>query len=74
MCIRDRHYSCESEETVFELYPRTNIDAQDNTRLGFKVLDINTLISDFKIETTYDFNGKNIYVVKDPDGRKVEIS
>lgn len=68
------HYSCEYEDTVFELYPKTIQTGLDNIRIGFKVTDINLIISQLEILSSYEFAGNKIYVVLDPDGRKVEIS
>lgn len=68
------HYSCEHEGTVFELYPKTNQTNLDNIRLGFKVADIKNIISQLDLSSSYEFSGNTIYVVVDPDGRKIEIS
>ncbi len=68
------HYSAEIDGFVFELYPNKGVEPMDNTRIGFKIDNLNTLIKNFEIDSPYEFNGSNIYVVKDPDGRKVELS
>lgn len=68
------HYSCESDGCVFELYPNTDQGVSDRTRLGFQVVGIDKVVDNVKVETTYEYNGVSIYVVSDPDGRKVEIS
>ena len=68
------HYSSEHEDCVFELYPNKGEEPSDNTRLGFKVDNPQETISGLNISGTYEFNGKSIYVIIDPDGRKVEIS
>ena len=69
-----RHYSCEHDGSVFELYPNKGRRPQDNNRLGFKVLDLDSIIKNFSIIDSYEFAGKKIYVVTDPDGRSVEVS
>ena len=68
------HYSCEHDGCVFELYPNNDEQPKDNNRLGFKVLDIAKVIKGTVVSNTYEYNGKTIYMVTDPDGRKVEIS
>ncbi len=67
------HYSSEYECTVFELYP-SNEKPTDNTRLGFQINNLEVALQALTISSEYKFNGKTIYVVVDPDGRKVEIS
>jgi catechol 2,3-dioxygenase-like lactoylglutathione lyase family enzyme len=68
------HYSCEYDGFVFELYPNKGESPLDNSRLGFKVSDINNVIKNLAIIETYEFSDKTIHVTTDPDGRKVEIS
>jgi catechol 2,3-dioxygenase-like lactoylglutathione lyase family enzyme len=68
------HYSCEHEGTVFELYPNKGESPQDNNRLGFKVSNLSDIIKNVAITSTYEFAGNTVYVLTDPDGRKVEIS
>lgn len=69
-----KHYSCEYDGFVFELYPNKGETPQDNNRLGFKVSDISNIINKIPITDSYEFNGNKIYVLTDPDGRKIEIS
>lgn len=68
------HYSCVINEFVFELYPNNGQKTNDNNRLGFKVSELENIISKATISDSYEFSGNKIYVLKDPDGRKVEIS
>lgn len=67
------HYSCEYDDCVFELYPNKGEPPMDNNRLGFKVSNLDCIIKNISINSTYEFAGKTIYVITDPDGRKVEI-
>ena len=68
------HYSCEHEGVVFELYPNKGEATNDNVRLGFKVSDLALKIAALPVTSSYQFNGETVYVVIDPDGRKVELS
>ena len=68
------HYSSEQNNIVFELYPNKGLAPNDNIRLGFKVKSINILIKRLEIIGSYEFNNNTIYIVKDPDNRKVELS
>ena len=71
------HYSTSIGNLVIELYPLTQ-DIADNTRLGFSINtdNIEEYLKDNKIEidSKYTFNNIVTSVVKDPDGRKVELS
>ena len=68
------HYSCEHDGCVFELYPNKGDIPQDNNRLGFNVSDLANIIKNVGVISSYEFSNKTIYVLTDPDGRKVEIS
>lgn len=68
------HYSCEHDGSVFELYPNKGESPSDNSRLGFKVSDIEMIVNQVTITDSYEFTGNKTYVVTDPDGRKVEIN
>ena len=68
------HYSCEYEGMVFELYPNKGKVAEDNTRLGFRLDNISSIVSKFEMTDSYEFGGCIVHVVTDPDGRKVELS
>ena len=71
------HYSTSMGNLVIELYPSTQ-NIIDNTRLGFSINtdDLENYLKDkqIDIDTTYAFNNTIIFVVKDPDGRKVELT
>lgn len=68
------HFACEINETVFELYPKDSNTMTDKSRLGFKVSDLSRVLTKVQVSSTYEYAGQTIYVVVDPDGRKVEIS
>lgn len=68
------HYSSCIESLVFEIYPIAKGEVPCNSRLGFSIQHIEQLIAKIEIHSQYEFNGKIIYVVVNPDGRKVEIS
>lgn len=68
------HYSCEHDGCVFELYPSKTKPPRENSRLGFKVQDVASIIKQLPPTESYEYSGHKIYVVTDPDGRKVEIS
>lgn len=72
------HYSSELDDFVFELYPvsktsNTETEPTDNTRLGFNISNIKQVVSNLNIISQYEFNGNTIYIVADPDGRKIEL-
>jgi len=69
-----KHYSCQHDGCVFELYPNNGHAPLDNNRLGFKVKDINEIMSQLTATSSYNFNGKSVYIFVDPDGRKVEVT
>ena len=68
------HYAATIDHTVFELYPRKPGEAFDNVRLGFKVDDLELVIQSLDIIDKREFDGEVVYVVEDPDGRRVEVS
>ena len=67
------HYATYVGEMVLELYPLKKGLEIEQSRLGFSV-ELHCLES-MKDEaiSCYEFNGQNIVVVQDPDGRKVEL-
>lgn len=67
------HYSSQDAGFVFELYPLAENEEAGNSRIGFSVKDIQQVLSQVTITSQHEFNGKQIYVVPDPDGRKVEL-
>ncbi|MAM86197.1 MAG: guanosine polyphosphate pyrophosphohydrolase [unclassified Hahellaceae] len=68
------HYSSQDAGFVFELYPLAENDAVGNSRLGFSVKDVQQVLSQLSIANQHEFNGKQIYTIRDPDGRVVELS
>lgn len=73
----DEHYASVFDEMVFELYPLKSPYVVDNTRLGF-TLEIKKLreyleSQEIKIISEYIYEGVDIFVVNDPDMRKVEL-
>ncbi|MEL7968760.1 VOC family protein [Vreelandella neptunia] len=68
------HYSSENAGFVFELYPLVSSESVANTRLGFSVEGLDNIIPDLDLVDQYEFGGKHVYIVQDPDGRKVELS
>ena len=67
------HYATTIGSLVLELYP-LGTNSIDNIRLGF-TLDNKNILEDENIEivSEYFFNDVMIYVIADPDGRKIEI-
>ena len=67
------HYSTNINGCVFELYPSLDKESLDGTRLGFEVQRIDDVLSQVDVLDTYVFHDRKVYVVADPDGRKVEL-
>jgi len=72
------HYARESDGMVFELYPAKSASTDELTALGFGVNDLDktqAVLSELKCapsapkETPWG----RTFVVRDPDGRRVEI-
>ncbi len=68
------HYACENNACVFELYPNNGQPPQDNNRIGFKVSNLPEVMRHISAFESYELAGNTIYIVTDPDGRKVELS
>lgn len=76
------HYSCRLGATVFELYPflKGQKEADHSTRLGFEVENLDVLIEELRrmeipiIQAPKSSEFGYFAVVKDLDGRKVELS
>ena len=70
------HYSCCVGNMVLELYPLLD-NCIDNIRLGFYIdidnIDTYLSIQNIEIISTYIFNNYKVYVIKDPDNRKIEL-
>lgn len=72
------HYACEESSGVIELYPAGPDQSVDATGLGFATKEIQKLSSDFesrgfKPQPIQDRPWGRTFVVRDPDGRRVEI-
>lgn len=67
-----KHYSTQIEDLVFELYPATHRYPACKTRLGFEpsvpVEKLRLIARD-----SYNVKEKKVYVLHDPDGRKVGL-
>ena len=68
------HYSSSLDGLIFELYPAPKDEITCNSRIGFRLNNIDEFIPKLEIHSQHEFDGHKIYVVVDPDGRKVEIS
>lgn len=68
------HYSSQVAGFVLELYPLSGNETVGNSRIGFSLKDIQQVLSQVVTAGQYEFNGRKVYVVRDPDGRKVELS
>ncbi|MBX2878138.1 MAG: glyoxalase/bleomycin resistance/extradiol dioxygenase family protein [Saprospiraceae bacterium] len=74
------HYAAEMGILVFEIYPlsdqQTIVDS--STRLGFEVLQLDNLIAalsvDVILKKPYQSEWGYQALVRDPDGRKVELT
>jgi catechol 2,3-dioxygenase-like lactoylglutathione lyase family enzyme len=73
------HYAHEDDRGVFELYPATTAASGDMTGLGFQVQDLGEA-SRRMAEAQHapgpirDNPWGRSFVVRDPDGRRVEVS
>ncbi|MGP9768627.1 VOC family protein [Halomonas sp. AOP13-D3-9] len=67
------HYSSQNAGFVFELYPLAENETVGNTRVGFSVKHIPQVLSQMATATQQESNGKQVCIVRDPDGRKVEL-
>ena len=72
------HFATYVGKTVVELYPLTEGSAIENIRLGFSVdvEDVENHLKEMQIEilSSYEFEGKMVFVVSDLEGRKIELS
>ena len=73
------HYAAQTGTTTFEIYPllKSQTKADTSTRLGFTIDNfeafLQSLKSEFILTTPQLTEWGEMAVVKDPDGRKVEI-
>ncbi|MDA9004135.1 VOC family protein [bacterium] len=68
------HFASCDHGVVFELYPAKTTPIQDDTRLGFTIENLDTIIHTLPVVNTYLWDHKMHYILVDPDGRKIEIS
>jgi len=74
------HFAAETSGMIFELYPCRKNEVVSNVRLGFKFKPYELKTQQIKpwviaqAKTTYiDNDGNVIYVLVDPDKRKIEV-
>jgi len=74
------HFATKNGETVFEIYPASSLCLPDAVRLGFRVVSVDETLSKLG-QMGVDIVGGpqesawgRRAVIKDPDGRRVEIS
>lgn len=73
------HYAHEDERGVLEIYPASrSADVSDQTGLGFAVADLAAVRAElaaggFAPVTITDNPWGTTFVVRDPDGRRVEV-
>ncbi|PXX99640.1 VOC family protein [Halomonas sp. LBP4] len=67
------HYASQDAGMVFELYPLFENEAVDNTRLGFIIPDLEKVLSHLEIANRHKIAGREVYIVQDPDDRKIEL-
>lgn len=67
------HYASEEAGFVFELYPLAENEQAGHSRIGFSIKDLQQVRSQVAIASQYEVDGKQVYVIQDPDGRKVEL-
>jgi catechol 2,3-dioxygenase-like lactoylglutathione lyase family enzyme len=73
-----QHYACEDEHGVFELYPATHELNGDMTGLGFDSAGVDALRAEllaagFEPGPIQQQPWGRVFVVRDPDGRRVEM-
>lgn len=67
------HYSTTLNGTVLELYPNNNQPPSDNVRLGFCIQNLTRTLVSQTVISRYQNDKETVYIVQDPDGRKVEL-
>ncbi len=69
------HYSCSLGETVLEFYPADGPEAPTEIRLGLALPDLSSALERIRrIGGDILKSGATSAVVRDPDGRKVELT
>lgn len=66
------HYATYVGEVILELYPLKDGFEIEQSRLGFTVAKNFLVNREDDIVSKYEFDGQRVFVVQDPDGRKVE--
>jgi predicted enzyme related to lactoylglutathione lyase len=73
------HYAAEMGDLVFELYPSSSGRTPDDTRLGFGVLGLETVVNKLDgmgtpiISSHQETSWGPCAIIRDPDGRAVEL-
>ena len=70
------HYAHEDERGVFEIYPAKQANEGDQTGLGFVVADLAKVhgeLAAFAPAAIAEHEWGRTFVVRDPDGRRVEV-
>ena len=74
------HYAHQDERGVFEIYPAKQAEGGggggDKTGLGFAVADLADMrekLAAYQPQPISDGEGGRTFVVRDPDGRRVEV-
>jgi len=67
------HYATYVGEVTLELYPLKDGFETEQSRLGFTVAKSFLANMEDEIVSKYEFDGQRVFVVQDPDGRKVEL-
>jgi len=67
------HYATYVGEVVLELYPLQDGFEIEQSRLGFTVAKSFLVNMKDDIISKYEFDGQYVFVLQDPDGRKVEL-
>ena len=68
------HYSCDVGGVLLELYPLKKGELSlEQSRLGFAVDRKYMEAMQNKMLSSYEFDGIEVMVVQDPDGRKIEL-
>jgi len=74
------HYTVETGDTVFEIYPSSSPCSPDAVRIGFRVVSVDEALSKLRqmgieiVSGPQESAWGRRAVIKDPDGRRVEIS
>jgi len=67
------HYSCDVGGVLLELYPLKEELPLEQSRLGFSVELKYMEAMQNEMLSSYEFDGIEVMVVQDPDGRKIEL-